>query len=145
MPRAAAPATSSLRPAEIEVIIESRNTLLNRYRHADRVPTPVALLQDDDVLHAGQAIEVRRARRDSAVWDASCHSTSRPLYTAIPGSSGIDGPSMTVPLDCPRGGPEGASPSLSKRLPPDGPSRRSNSTVPHHGPSTMYTVPRDDP
>mmetsp|Transcript_21947 Transcript_21947/g.78215 ORF Transcript_21947/g.78215 Transcript_21947/m.78215 type:complete len:222 (+) Transcript_21947:81-746(+) len=57
MPRAAAPATSSLRPAEIEVIIESRNTLLNRYRHADRVPTPVALLQDDDVLHAGQAIE----------------------------------------------------------------------------------------
>ena len=41
---------------DLEVLIEDRNTLLNRYRHADRIPTETALLQDDDVVHSAAAL-----------------------------------------------------------------------------------------
>lgn len=45
-------------PARVgyEVVVEERNTLLNRYRHSHRLATTATLLQDDDVLHSPAAL-----------------------------------------------------------------------------------------
>ena len=42
---------------EVEVIVEQTNTLLNRYRHAKRVPTTSVVLQDDDVFHHAETLD----------------------------------------------------------------------------------------
>lgn len=42
---------------EVEVIVEPTNTLLNRYRHAKRVPTASVVLQDDDVFHHSETLD----------------------------------------------------------------------------------------
>jgi len=41
---------------EFELIVEEKNTLLNRYRHARRIPTKTVILQDDDVIHGPLAL-----------------------------------------------------------------------------------------
>lgn len=45
-------------PARVayEIVVEERNTLLNRYRHSHRLATTATLLQDDDVLHSPAAL-----------------------------------------------------------------------------------------
>ena len=39
------------------MIVEPTNTLLNRYRHAKRVPTQSVVLQDDDVFHHAETLD----------------------------------------------------------------------------------------
>lgn len=40
-----------------EVILEHQNSLVNRYRHSDLIPTSVVLLQDDDLAHSQRDLE----------------------------------------------------------------------------------------
>ena len=43
--------------AELEVVVERKNTLLNRYRHGRRCATEAVLLQDDDIFHHRETLE----------------------------------------------------------------------------------------
>ncbi|KAJ8602337.1 hypothetical protein CTAYLR_004210 [Chrysophaeum taylorii] len=46
----------ALGSSSVEIVVQERNTLLNRYRHAARIKTEAVLLQDDDVVHSPTAL-----------------------------------------------------------------------------------------
>ena len=43
--------------ASLEIVVERKNTLLNRYRHGRRCVTEAVLLQDDDIFHHQETLE----------------------------------------------------------------------------------------